>query len=207
MKKLILGALFSTLLAVSADATPVSPALLINIYDPSHVVITSTGANSTINVSGSSGFVMGISFLNFFTSNQSIPEAAPVAISGNWRGAGTTTSYNSMVTYVYNNPAVQPGVDLSIYSDPTSSTQNFMTTAAAFSGSSTVNLSAFASALPAAGTIGTITIGYQASQGGAIGSWQVISVPEPSTYAVFTGIFALIGVMVYRRPGSRAANA
>lgn len=179
---LALSSLF--LAAGSASAAVV---VTIDISNPAAVVITTTSANSAINGTQPVNFSAGISFLNFFTQNESMLAENP--ISGNWTAAGTGTSYNRMVTFVYEDPDIAPGVDLSIYNlqAALSNNQVFSTSQAAFTGSSVVDLSAFTH-LPAVGTVGSVNLGFKSSQGGTIGQWQVV--PEPASCGL-----AVLGAM------------
>lgn len=176
-KPLLAALLGLVAVGVSAQAAVV---LTIDISNPAAVVITAVANNSQSAGTASVNFFGGISFRNFFSADQSIAEATPLAITGSWTAVGTTSSYNQMVTFDYGNPSVLPGVDLSIYNSiaPNEDTQKFVTTAAPFTGSSIVNFSGF-TFLPTVGTTGDVNIGYQPSFGGVIGQWQVI--PEPST--------------------------
>lgn len=168
------------LLALSAASASAAVVVTIDITNPAAVVITAVSNNSAINGSLMVNFNGGISFLSFFTADESIAEADPLGIAGDWTGAGTPTSYNQMVTFDYGNSAVVPGVDLSIYNSVVSNSddQNFLTSVLAFTGSSTVDFSSFTN-LPVYGTTGNVNLGYQNSHGGTIGQWQVI--PEPAS--------------------------
>lgn len=170
----------------------------IDITDPSAAVIRSVANNSLVNVNLGVNFLGGISFRNFFTANESIPITSPLAISGNWTARGTTSSYNEMVTFAFGDQDVVPGVDLSIYNGlaPDTDDQIFVTSAAPFTGSSTVDLSSFTN-LPAVGATGDIYSGFLDSQGGLIGSWQIIIIPEPSTSLL--GLVGILGILHRRR--------
>jgi len=182
---------FLTACAATASAAVV---VTIDISNPAATVITALPVNSAINGDLYVNFNGGISFLNFFTADESITVAAPLGIAGTWTAAGTASSYNEMVTFDYGSADVVPGVDLSIYNSLVSNAddQNFTTATFAFTGSSTVNLSGFAN-LPAAGTTGSVNLGYMSSQGGSIGQWQVI--PEPAS----CGLAALGAVAAFLR--------
>ena len=168
--------------------------LTIDISNPAAVVITGLPANSAITGNLAVNFSGGISFLEFFTANESITAGSPAVISGTWRAAGTGTSYNETVTFAYGNPDVVPGVDLSIYNVDVgfADDQNFVAGTQAFFGSSTVDFSALTN-LPAIGTTGDVNLGYQASHGGTIGQWQVV--PEPAS----SGLAALGAAAVLLR--------
>jgi hypothetical protein len=180
--KLLAPVLFLSVTASSQAATVIT----INIANPAAVVITGMAHNSLITKDLTVNFLGGISLRSFFTANESITEANPLSITGNWTASGTTASYSEMVTFAFDNPTVVPGVDLSIYNAaaPNTDDQNFTTSSAPFTGSSIVNMSAFTH-LPAVGATGNVNSGFLTSQGGVIGTWVVI--PEPST--------ALLGLM------------
>lgn len=193
LRPLLLAA--STLL-VSSGISSAALVLTINISNPSSTIITVVANNSQITKDLDVNFNGGISFVSFFTANENITAASPVGINGTWTGSGTTSPYNEMVTFNYGNAAVVPGRDLSIYNvdAPNGDTQNFTTSTAPFTGSSTVNLSSFTN-LPAVGTTGNVYIGYQSSHGGIIGQWQII--PEPSSLLIASA--GLIGLLRRRR--------
>jgi len=167
----------------------------IDITDPSAAVIRSVANNSLVNVNLGVNFLGGISFRNFFTANESIPITSPLAISGNWTARGTTSSYNEMVTFAFGDQDVVPGVDLNGLAEDTVE-QIFVMSAAPFTGSSTVDLSSFMN-LPAVGATGDIYSGFLDSQGGLIGSWQIIIIPEPSTSLL--GLVGILGILHRRR--------
>lgn len=165
--------------------------LTIDISNPSAVVITAIPNPSLIDKSLAVNYSGGISFLNFFTANESIV-SSPLAITGNWKANGTSASYTEMVTFVYEHADPVPGVDLSIYNLAAgySEMQSFSTSLFAFTGSSIVNFTGLTH-LPAIGTTGNVMLGYQSDQGGSIGEWKVI--PEPS--AVLLGALGTIGAL------------
>jgi len=190
--KLLAPALFLLAAAASQGAL----VLTINIANPSAVVITGVANNSLVAKDLGVNFLGGISLRSFFTADESIAEASPLSITGSWKAIGAIASFNEMVTFAFDNAAVVPGVDLSIYNGaaPNSDDQNFVTTAAPFTGSSTVNMSAFTH-LPAVGATGNVNSGFLASQGGVIGTWVVI--PEPST--ALLGLLGTVGLLRRRR--------
>lgn len=172
--------------------------LTINVQNPAHVTFTAVANNSAITANAATDFSAGIALLGFFTSDQNIVEASPLSISGNWIGRGATGGYNAAVTYSYaaQDGVVIPGKDVSIYFNPSGGggTQNFVTSAAPFTGTSFADMSAFASGLPLAGTSGSLISGYLSTQGGVIGQWSVVPEPGETTLAVgsLVGAFALL---------------
>jgi hypothetical protein len=180
-------------LTVGAQAAIV---LTINVQDPSHVTFTAVASNSAITRDLATDFSGGISLLGFFTVNQTILSAAPLAISGNWKGRNATLAYNETVTYDYSAQTgdVVAGKDLSIYNSGGGGTQSFVTSAPPFTGISSANMTAFASGLPLAGSSGSLISGFQSTQGGVIGQWSVVPEPAETTVAVgaLIGAFALV---------------
>lgn len=185
-----------TLFVFAAASSQAALVLTINIANPAAVVITGVANNSLVAKNLSVNFLGGISLRSFFTANESITESNPRSITGNWTAIGTSSSYNEMVTFAFDNAAVVPGVDLSIYNSaaPNSDDQNFIITAAPFTGSSTVNMSGFTH-LPAVGTTGSVNSGYLASHGGSLGTWIVV--PEPS--AALLGLIGCFSLLRRRR--------
>jgi hypothetical protein len=188
-----LAAAFS--LTVAARAAVV---LTINVQDPSHVTFAAVANNSAINGTLVADFNGGISLLGFFTADQSILTASPLAISGSWIGRSASFGYNEAVTYNYatQDGVVVAGKDLSIYYNVLNQggNQDFSTSAAPFTGVSSANMTAFASGLPLAGTTGPLILGFLSSQGGEIGQWSVVPEPAETTVAVgaLVGAFALL---------------
>ena len=166
--------------------------LIINVQDPSHVTFTATSNNSAITGNFNVDFDAGITLEGFFTVAQNITAATPVSISGNWTGRNAVFSYNEAVTFIYPNPAVQAGRDVSIYYNQTvANQQQFVTSAPPFSGSSSANLAAYTAALPLAGASGNLDAAFN---GAPIGSWSVVPEPSETAFAVGLGVgaFALV---------------
>ncbi|MDQ8207949.1 hypothetical protein QEH52_10530 [Coraliomargarita sp. SDUM461003] len=190
--------LSKTLIASVSLSATVSHAinLTIDISDLSNILLISETDHSLINATGDVGFAVGISLEDFFTSPQDLTDS--VSIGGDLTARGTTLSYNETVSFAFGDGAVVVGDDLSIYSTVGGENQEFVTSAPAFTGVGTINLSAFAAAIPSIGATGLINNGYQPSQGGAIGTWSVI--PEPSSFALITGMMGLVAVGARRFP-------
>ena len=192
-RPLLLGA---SALCISSGISSAALVLTIDISNPSSTIITAVANNSQITKDLAVNFLGGISFVAFFDAIEDITVDDALQITGNWTARGTTSAYSEMVTFNYGNFQVVPGRDLSIYNLNASGSddQNFLNTAAPFTGSSTVDFSSFAS-LPAAGTTGDVYSGYQGSHGGVIGQWVVI--PEPSSLLI--AATGLVGLMRRRR--------
>lgn len=167
--------------------------LTIDISNPSAVVFTSVANHSQITGNLSVDFSGGISVRDFFTQNEFVPGSA---IVGDWKSRGADAQFNEMATFVFDDPAVVPGVSLSIYYSTPAPTddQNLLATEAPFTGSSIVNMEDLVN-LPDVGTTGDVHLGYLSSQGGVIGQWQVI--PEPS--AAILGTLGMTFLLRRRR--------
>lgn len=192
-KPILLAASF---FCISSGISSAALVLTINISNPSSTIITVVPNNSQITGNLNVNFDGGISLVAFFSANESITVADPLGINGTWTARGTSSAYNEMVTFNYGNSAVVPGRDLSIYNVDAlnGDTQKFLSSAAPFTGTSTVNFSSFAN-LPAVGTTGNVNIGYQNSHGGVIGQWVVV--PEPSSLLIAS--VGLVGLLRRRR--------
>ena len=181
----------------------------IDLTNPSAAVISSVANNSLLTVNARVHFPGGISFRNFFTDFVSIDIQSPLAISGNWRARfANPYSYNQMVTFNDLGNAGAPGTDLNIYNGlaPDHIFQWFNTSAAPFTGSSTVDLFSFLPNLPALGATGDIVVGMGSNtesfqypdpgqDGGVlIGRWQIV--PEPSAISLLA---VGLGIVLRRR--------
>ncbi len=182
--------LILTLACFSAASLQGAVVLTIDISNPSAVVFTSVANNSQITGDLYVNFSGGISIRDFFTQNEFI---AALGINGDWKSLGAIAGFNEIATFVFGDPAVVPGVDLSIYNSTASlaDDQNLLDSKAPFSGSSITNMEAY-TYLPEVGETGDVHLGYLSSQGGVIGQWVVI--PEPST-----AILSLLGVTALLR--------
>ncbi|HXS68654.1 MAG TPA: PEP-CTERM sorting domain-containing protein [Candidatus Polarisedimenticolia bacterium] len=162
--------------------------LTINVSNPSAVTIAATGANSIADDTGRTAGD-GVDLLDFFSQNE--PISGPVSGSS-LQGGGSTLSYNQAVG---DNDSTLSGsrerLDLNIFYQGGFDPETFSTTAPAFTGSLTLDLSSMGvnvSALPAAGSQGDIIAGWSGNRGSVIGQWQVAPVPEPGT-----GTLVLLG--------------
>lgn len=178
-------------IAFLALAHPSRAAVLLSIdtSNPSAVTITATGNFSSINENNRKTSD-GIDLLQFFISSNSFNSTS---VSGSLTpSGGGSSSYSQAFQDSYSGSAV----DLNLLSG-SSSPQNFSTTTPAFTGTATLDLSSYSSALPAAGASGDILDGWKyINSGVVIGKWSVV--PEPSTYALF-GMGAVVLLRAARR--------
>jgi hypothetical protein len=138
---------------------------------------------------------------------QNIGLASPLAISGNWTSRSAGFSFNESVTFDFNANTgdVVPGNDLSVYYNvPGSATQQFVTSAPPFTGTSSANMASYVSGFRGNGATGPIYMGFHASHGGIVGEWQIVAVPEPGEYAAVAGV-ALVAFGAWRRKSKTSA--
>jgi hypothetical protein len=169
----------------------------IDLTDPSSVVITATPLNAT----GNSAMTLwdGAVLQLFFTD--SIPAVFDESLVGSLRPSSSVLPYDSWFV-----DETIPTVlsDLGIYrftiDPPSSPPQVFGTFFTAFTGSSTLDLSAQAAFFPIIGTTGPIFAGWSDNLGPIIGTWEVTAVPElpvAAHLALYGAGFA--GLWTFRR--------
>lgn len=187
---LTLGTLLFT--AISAPAATV---LVVDISDPSAVTFTATANFSQTNSSLNIGFA-GFTIQNFLATPASIPSST-LGI-GDLSPTGSSFIYSGIGTFNYeaNNGNFVAANDLSVFSNngaPGPDSQTFSTGSRAFNGVLTIDLSTWASSLPAAGATGDVISGYlmsgTADHGEIVG--QFVVVPEPGS-ALLGGLGLLI---------------
>ncbi len=163
--------------AISAAATPLLSAVLIevDVTNPAAVTLTATGNASQVNDS-SATLYDGVTLVQFFTVP--FPGYQDFALSGNLTApSGHGLSYNHSVDDDY--PLALTGLNLFYSGTYQTDVQSFSTAAPAFTGVAVASLSAFVARLPAAGASGNIIAGYNYGGSEAVlGQWAVV--PEPS---------------------------
>lgn len=181
--RLILALFFISLLGTSQAAV----VLIVDITDPSAVTITATTNFSAINDSTSQDG-NGIVLKGLFSSGSGSGSftsgdlAAPGGVAYNFSANG----FNSTVT----------DLDLNLFSQDKSNTQSFVDSAAAFTGSLTINLDS--EDLSGVGSSGDVLVGDGEPGGGSglvIGTYQII--PEPSMVSLL--IMGLGTLCIVRR--------
>jgi len=168
--------------------------LEVDVTNPSAVTFTATGAFSAVDSSSTVTFD-GISALGFLTSSGGNTEQFTTSTL---RPSNVISPDDAYTAYQFDTN----GVDLDMYTNGGQLTQVFSTSAAALVGQLVANLSFWTSQLPSAGASGNVLAGYPATNGGVIGTWQVV--PEPSMYAL-AGAGALASYLMARRRGAKAS--
>ena len=176
--------------------------LEIDVTDITAVSFTATGEFSAINNSTTTNGD-GIAVLNFFT--------APTSTAQYFQDFATNTLKPSTASVLPWYDTMQPDFtsgatsrDVGIYNGSGSATQFFSTTSAAFDGRMVVNFTTVAGNVPSAGASGNVIAGYPGNSGGVVGTWQAVTVPEPSTYAL-AGACAIASCLMARHRGRMAS--
>ena len=128
----------------------------------------------------------GVTLLDFFQNIQGTLGITPfVGAESTSLTAATISSPQTFNAYTTDEITGASFADLSLFwnSESTGPTMTFQSGDQAFVGSMTIDLSAFGSNIPTVGEGGTIDTSYSGIPPNTpIGSWQVISAPEPSTW-------------------------
>ncbi len=204
MKKHVSILAITAVSVLSSGAVRAAVVLNIDLSDPSAAVISASGAFADANdASANSG--RGIILRELLTANQT--SNSSLIGTGDLVGGGSGEAYNVFLTKPAFGALGARDANL-FFLDGLflgTATQAFSTTAPAFSGVATWNLSSISALLPGPGATGDIFAGDQDGVGPvAIGQWAVLgataAIPEPSSFA----IWSLLGLVVggsyrYRR--------
>jgi hypothetical protein len=170
-------------------ALPANLLVLIDISDASNVLFTATGATPTRNDTSFSGSD-GISFLNFMTGDEDV--FATVAPGRTFSAAGPPPFPIFQINDA-TGVGSPPGRDF-VFLNPNNNDGSitFDTSAPAFTGTSSVNLSFYASSLPTVGTTGDIRPGAGVGffNVDPIGTYQVV--PEPAQAGLLLASIAFV---------------
>jgi hypothetical protein len=219
-KKIIGGSFLAVGFSFSNNA--IGQIIYINDLNPAAVRIYSTGGIATAS-SSTTDINDGADLLGFF------PTSAPGGYTQITPSVTNLTGPVSSAAYNISHPddvtSVGSYVDFNVYyqEPPENGTDNFtsqdfVANTPAFSGSLTLNLSAYVTDLPAQGATGNVIAGYSGYNSGGeytgpghtgvvIGEWEVISgpppapslpappvLPEPSTWTLVLGGLGLLGL-------------
>ncbi|QYM78113.1 hypothetical protein K0B96_12435 [Horticoccus luteus] len=178
---------------VAFTASASAQILTINVSQPDAVVFTGTGAFASTNYSSNDMVIVALK--GFFTSS------APTGQFLSNTDTSTLIPAGSSSTVTMAHPSYQISnwpnvVDLELSHGFGSTAVSYTTTTAALLGYSTFNLSGYA--LPSAGATGNV---YGFDYTTVIGTYVVTTgaIPEPATYALGFGAFALLGALLHRR--------
>lgn len=146
--------------------------LTIDVSDPAKVTFSATNNPSSedFDLAASSG----ITLRGFLTGDS----GTSIDGIGSLMANGMLEPYLSLFALDYAGGLFEPGRDLNLYANGDAGTQNFLTSAPAFTGSILFDLSEIAALLPSVGTIGNIQAGDGSVTGAVIGSYEVV--PEPA---------------------------
>ncbi len=206
--------LFAVLLAIIAPIARATPILLtLDLSDPTHVIITTTGADSAITPAGSFDMLNdGVDLKGFLTAGSSNSALAISPVSNTLEPSGTggvlfdSFYWDDLTT----KSTTQALVDLGLYRLATPITPEvFNTSTPSFVGSMVIDISSEKARFPGLNATGNIVAGWSGdTPSGTIGTWEVIAVaiPEPATSAMLGGALTLIGTVLVRRRTSRAVG-
>lgn len=180
MKKALIAVASATLASLGSNAAVV---LNVNVSDPANLVITATGAASSI--SDTALLASGVTLKDFFTATMS----QFGSFAGNLSVVGSgfpfdNWSFDSTI-----------GTGLNLYSTQ-GTTYSVTLGVSPFSGEGSTDFTAWVASLPVSGATGDVLIGESSAGANIIGQW--VAVPEPSSYGIAAGV-ALIAFAAQRR--------
>jgi len=185
-------ALVAGLIVATSPVAGQSVLIDVNQYDVNAVTFTTTGNFASANDSSQTED-NGVDLTSYFTAGVT-DNGGPLSGSLTPAGAGNT-AFDTWETDDFFSTGTN--LDLNLFSSTSGNTEDFTTSSAAFTGTVTINLSAYLAELPATGTMEPIYSGYGRNPGVVIGYWQVV--PEPTSLAQLAlGGFTLSGLLAWR---------
>lgn len=182
----------AVLVAVTAVALHAQVLLIVDVTNPSQVRLIATGAPASVE-GVESVTDTGVTLRNFFTGS------GADSLDGQDKLPGyDLLPSDASASVPYEKFWVNAGVDLNLYESSTGATQTetFHDHIAAFTGEMRGDFTSWTALLPSSGASGDI---YESGTDTVIGTWQAQSaIPEPATYAAWTGLLAL-GVVAFKR--------
>ena len=162
--------------------------LTVDISDPLNVTFTATGLAPSVDDTGISASA-GFTLLGFLDAEDDSIFSGGGTLAAN----GMTGEYDAVFALDFAGGNYAPGTDLNVFG---STTQNFLTSAPAFTGVLTVNLNSISAILPSLGHSGFIQVGDGDTAGAVIGEYSVI--PEPSS-VLLVGLSLSLVLSRFRR--------
>ncbi len=162
-----------TALVLSTLAVRGATVLIVDITTASAVTVTTINNNAENAESFTTG-LDGVTLWGFFTDSVTVNEG----MTGDFKATGSFETYNSITADNWSTGF--DNLDLNFYVDPGDQNQNFVTTAAPFTGTGTFDLSAL-SVLPSSGATGSVYSGWSQTPGVLLGEYIVV--PEPAPFA------------------------
>jgi hypothetical protein len=196
----LLFAVSLALLCVAKSSAQV--VLTVDWSNLSAVKFTATGNFAANAYTGPLKYNDGIALLNFFSSNVVTQDIGSLVSSNLYDSSHSSAFFDILSSWNDGVPNTSPGLDLTLWSNPGTTTFDFSTSSPAFNGEAIFDLSAYSSftnLFPALNATGNVGIW---NGNGTLGTWQVVgaaAIPEPSTYATLAGLAALGLVMLRRR--------